>query len=208
MTCIAGAVKDGEVCIGGDAVSVHGNSAARVGADGKVFRVSEFLIGSSGTVRCQQIIRYLFEPAPIDSDNLTAYMVREFIPALRHAIKEHGGEVKTQSGTEEMDARYLVGVRGHLYEIDSGYGVFEARLPYTAIGCADQEALAGMSTAARLLDSAVSARTIVEYGLLAAAEFDTSIHPPFTTLTLTENDWLDAHLRTSKSNGDVKVIDS
>lgn len=207
MTCIAGAVKHDEVCIGGDAISVHGNLAARIGTEGKVFRVGEFLIGSSGTVRCQQIIRYLFEPAPIVGD-LTAYMVQEFIPALRHAIKEHGGEVKSSQGSDEMDARYLIGVRGRLYEIDSGYGVFEARLPYTAVGCADQEALAAMFTATRLLDLAVSARTIVEHGLLAAAEFDTSIRPPFTMMTLTESDWLDAHLRTSKSNGDIKVIDS
>jgi ATP-dependent protease HslVU (ClpYQ) peptidase subunit len=183
MTCIAGAVKDGEVCIGGDAISVHGSSSARIGAEAKVFRVGEFLIGSSGTVRCQQIIRYQFEPAPIEGD-LTAYMVREFIPALRHSIKEHGGEVKGESDSEQMNARYLVSVRGHLYEIDSGYGVFESRAFYAAIGCAEQEALAAMFTAAQLLNVNASARTIVEYGLLAAAEFDTTIRPPFTILTL------------------------
>lgn len=207
MTCIAGAVKHGEVCIGGDAISVHGNSAARVGADGKVFRVGELLIGSSGTVRCQQIIRYLFEPAPINGD-LTAYMVREFVPALRHSIKEHGGEVKGDSGGEQMDARYLVGVRGRLYEIDSGYGCFESRAFYAAVGCADQEALAAMFTAARLLDVNVSARTIVEHGLLAAAEFDTTIRSPFTAITLTESDWLDVGAVLSKSNGDTKVVDT
>lgn len=201
MTCIAGAVKNRDVCIGGDAISVHRDSAARVGADGKVFRVGEFLVGSSGTVRCQQIIQYLFEPSPIDGD-LTAYMVREFVPALRHAIKEHGGEVKTSSGSEEMDARYLVGVRGRMYEIDSGYGVFESRSFYAAVGCADQEALAGMFTAARLLDVNVSARAIVENGLLAAAEFDTSIRPPFTVLTLIEDDWRHSNSCVMKPDGE------
>lgn len=201
MTCIAGAIKDGEVCIGGDAVSVHRDSAARIGADSKVFRVGEFLIGSSGTVRCQQIIRYLFEPLPIDGD-LTAYMVREFVPALRNLIKENGGEVKTSSGTEEMDARYLIGVRGRLFEIDSGYGVFESKSFYAAVGCADQEALAAMFTAARLLDINVSARAIVENGLLAAAQFDTSIRPPFTILTLARTDWHGTEVAAHKSNGE------
>lgn len=208
MTCIAGAVKDGEVCIGGDAVSVHGHSAARVSAESKVFRVGEFLVGSSGTVRCQQIIRYLFEPAPIDGD-LTAYMVREFVPALRHAIKENGGEVKGESDRDEMDARYLVGVRGKLYEIDSGYGVFESRAFYAAVGCADQEALAAMFTAARILDVNVSAHTIVEHGLLAAAEFDTSIRPPFTIMTLDRYPLSLSFALESKRNGErVNVTQS
>lgn len=205
MTCIAGAIKDGDVCIGGDAVSVHRDSAARVGADGKVFRVGEFLIGSSGTVRCKQIIQYLFEPAPIAGD-LTAYMVRGFVPALRTLIKENGGEVKTSSGTEEMDARYLIGVRGRLFEIDSGYGVFESRAFYAAVGCADQEALAGMFTAARLLDLNVSPRVIVENGLYAAAEFDTSIRPPFAILTLAQADWRGAEIVTRKSNGEYESV--
>jgi ATP-dependent protease HslVU (ClpYQ) peptidase subunit len=205
MTCIAGAVKDGEVCIGGDAVSLHGSQAVRVGTDGKVFRVGEFLIGSSGTVRCQQIIRYQFEPAPIEGD-LTVYMVREFVPALRHAIKEHGSEVKSESGDDQIPVRLLVGVRGRLYEVDGSYGVFESRAFYAAVGCADQEALAAMFTAARLLDTNVSARTIVENGLLAAAEFDTSIRPPFTIMNLTHDPLGLSFVLASKSNGDSKIV--
>jgi ATP-dependent protease HslVU (ClpYQ) peptidase subunit len=182
MTCIAGAVINGELCIGGDAVSVHGNSAARVGSHGKVFRVGEFLVGSSGTVRCQQVIRYLLEPPPIEED-LTAYLVKRFVPVLREAMKDNGGECKAQSGNDEMDARYLVGLRGRLFEIDSGYGVFESLAPYAAVGCADQEALAAMFTAYSLLKDPL-AEDIVNRGLLAAAEFDTSVRPPFTVVTI------------------------
>jgi ATP-dependent protease HslVU (ClpYQ) peptidase subunit len=182
MTCIAGAVINGELCIGGDAVSVHGSSAARIGTKGKVFRVGEFLVGSSGTVRCQQVIRYLLEPPPIEEE-LTAYIVRRFVPVLREAMKDNGGECKSPSGNDEMDARYLVGVRGRLFEIDSGYGVFESLAPYAAVGCADQEALAAMYTAYSLLKDPL-AEDIVNRGLLAAAEFDTSVRPPFTIMTL------------------------
>lgn len=182
MTCIAGAVINGELCIGGDAVGVHGNSAVRVGSNGKVFRVGRFLVGSSGTVRCQQVIRYLFDPPSIEGD-LTTYMVQQFVPLLRQAMKDHGGECKSQSGNDEMDARYLVGVQGRLFEIDSAYGVFESQAPYASVGCADQEALAAMYTAYSLLKDPL-AEDIVNRGLLAAAEFDTSVRPPFTVLTL------------------------
>lgn len=190
MTCIAGAVKNGEVCIGGDAVSLSRDANVRISTTGKVFRVGEFLIGASGTLRTNQIMRHLFQPPPIEGD-LMAYMVKDFVPPLRELMKEGGGEFTTSSNTIEMDARYIIGVRGELFTMDGGYGVLHSRAPYCAVGCADQEALAAMFTANRLLDAHVSAHAIVENGLLAAAEFDTSIRPPFTIMTLTKNDWLD-----------------
>jgi ATP-dependent protease HslVU (ClpYQ) peptidase subunit len=206
MTCIAGAIKNGEVCIGGDAVSIQGDQNVRISVEGKVFRVGEFLVGSSGTVRIKQVMRYLFEPPVIEESDLTAYMVREFIPALRALMKEHGGESETDSHSTEMEGQFLVSARGRLFHIDGAYGVFEARSSYAAIGCAAQEALAAMFTATRLLDADASAWTIVEHGLLAAAEFDTSIRPPFTVMTLTQNDWSNAELPALKSNGEAKLL--
>jgi ATP-dependent protease HslVU (ClpYQ) peptidase subunit len=178
MTCIAGAVINGELCIGGDAVSIQGDSNVRISAEGKVFRLGEFLIGSSGTMHMRQVMTYLYEPPAIKGD-LTAYMVRHFIPGLRGMMKEHGCEEQTSNGTTEMEGQYLIGVRGRLFSIDGGYGLFQPRLPYAAIGCAAQEALAAMFTAYSLLKDPL-AEDIVNRGLLAAAEFDTSVRPPFT----------------------------
>lgn len=182
MTCIAGAIKDGEVWIGGDTVSISRNDQVRMGARSKVFIVGEFLIGSSGTVRTQQIAQYLFDPPKPDGD-LVAYMVKSFAVTLRATMKENGGE-EIVNDNLEMDARLLVGVRGRVFTVDSGYGVFEAVANYAAVGCADQEALAAMFTANRILDEHVSGEAIVKHGLLAAAEFDSNIRPPFTILKL------------------------
>lgn len=184
MTCIAGAIKGTEVWIGGDAVSVQGYSSARVSTQAKVFQVGEFLVGSCGTLRVQQIIRYLFTPPTIETDIIT-YMIKNFVPALKKAIKEHEGEVTTPDGGKAIDGRYLIGVRGRLFEIDSSYAVFEAKAPYAAVGCADQEALAAMFTATSLMAGDITPKQIVERGLLAAVEFDTSIRQPFTILKLT-----------------------
>lgn len=183
MTCIAGAIKGTEVWIGADAVSVHCDSAARVSAQPKVFQVGEFLIGSSGSLRIQQIIRYLFTPPAIESD-LVTYMVRVFVPALRAVLKENGGEFIDSNGNSQLDGRYLIGVRGRLFEIDSSYAVFEAKANYAAVGCADQEALAAMFTATALMAGDITPDKLVERGLLAAVEFDTSIRQPFTILKL------------------------
>src|ERR1051326_4198118 len=183
MTCIAGAVKGAEVWIGADAVSVHGDSSARVSTQPKVFQVGEFLIGSSGTLRIQQIFRYMFTPPAIESD-IVAYMIKVFVPALRSAIKDNGGEFIDANGNAQLDGRYLIGVRGRLFEIDSSYAVFEAKTKYASIGCADQEALAAMFTATSLMGGDISPEKIVERGLLEAEEFDTSIRPPFTILKL------------------------
>lgn len=184
MTCIAGAISGNEVWIGGDAVCTQDYSAARVSTQAKVFQVGEFLIGSSGTLRVQQIIRYLFVPPPVEMD-LMSYMVKVFVPALKGVIQENGGETKDPNGNSILDGRYLIGVRGRLFEVDSSYAVFEAKTNYASIGCADQEALAAMFTATSLLGGDISPQKIVERGLLAAVEFDTSIRPPFTILKLT-----------------------
>lgn len=183
MTCIAGAIKGDEVWIGGDAVATHCNGEARISTQAKVFQVGEFLVGSSGTLRVQQIIRYLFTPPTIEAD-LVTYMVRTFVPALRAVIQDNGGEFKDGNGNSQLDGRYLIGVRGRLFEIDSSYAVFEAKAPYAAVGCADQEALAAMFTATSLLAGDITPEKIVERGLLAAVEFDTSIRQPFTILKL------------------------
>lgn len=183
MTCIAGAIKGNEVWIGADAVCSHDNGEARISTQAKVFQVGEFLIGASGTLRIQQIIRYLFAPPPIETD-LTSYMVKMFVPALRAVIQENGGEFKDSNGNGILDGRYLIAVRGRLFEVDSSYAVFEAKANYAAIGCADQEALAAMFTATSLLGGDISPDKVVERGLLAAVEFDTSIRPPFTILKL------------------------
>lgn len=183
MTCIAGAIKGSELWIGADAVSVQGCSAARMSTQAKVFQVGEFLIGSSGTLRIQQIIRYMFTPPAIESD-IVAYMVKVFVPALRAAIKDNGGEIIDPSGNSQLDGRYLIGVRGRLFEIDSSYAVFEAKAPYAAVGCADQEALSAMFTATSLMAGDITPKQVVERGLLAAVEFDTGIRQPFTILRL------------------------
>lgn len=182
MTCITGMIDpNGTVYMGGDAVSIQGESCVRLDKRSKVSRVGDVLIGSSGSHRVCQILEYIFQPPPMSGDPV-AYMVKEFVPELRDCMKREGGEYD-EKNARLMDGRCLVGFCGQLFEIDSGYGVFTPRPPYHAIGCAAQEALAGMFTAHEAVE-AVPAREVVLWGLRAAAEFDAIIRPPFSVLSI------------------------
>jgi ATP-dependent protease HslVU (ClpYQ) peptidase subunit len=180
MTIIAACRdQDGSVWMGADSVSVTPNNDARFGAAPKIFQLGEFLIGSTGTVNCHQIVQYRTEfPLPPCDGDLLEYMVKFFVGSLRSAMKEHGGECKTTAETTEMDGRLLVGIRGQLFTVDGGYGVHVPRAPIAAIGCADQLAYAAMFTARKLVPT-MHARAVVQCGLEAAAEYDIMIRPPF-----------------------------
>lgn len=184
MTCIAAAVDpDGTVYMGCDSVSLQGD-CVRIDRRSKVFRVGPFLMGTSGSHRVAQIFEYSFEPPSLSGD-LTAYMVREFVPALRKHLEEQGGEIKREE-QRRMDGNCLIGIDGQIFEIDAGYSVVSLRIPFHAIGCASQEAMAGMFTARELVDG-LDAKEIVMCGLRAAAEFDVNIRPPFSVLSLAKN---------------------
>lgn len=185
MTIIAACTDpDGSVWMGADTISVYRNDNVRAGATAKVFQRDEMLIGSSGTVRCHQIVEHLLPCLPIPADaNLYEWLVKEFSLPLRAAMKEHGGECKTRDGGDEMDARLLLGVRGRLFSIDTGYGVYAPKARYDAIGCADQEALAAMFTVTSINPES-KASDVVQAGLDAAAEFDLNIRPPFDLMQL------------------------
>lgn len=168
--------------MGADGASTSGDRGARVSSRSKVHQLGEFLIGTSGTLMIGQVLELRFDPPAIDNDEVYAYMVKRFAPALRELIKGYGGEIKTQSGNEEMDGRVIVGVRGRIFVVDTGYGVLEMGTSFCAIGCADQEALAAMFTAKRINPNFTAAE-IVGYGLAAAEEFDLAIRGPFTILS-------------------------
>lgn len=182
MTIIAACKdNDGSIWMGADTVSAR-NQAARVSDAPKILRVGEMLIGSSGLLRAHQVVEHLIDcPAILLDSDPREWVIKEFVQLLRSAMKEYGGECKSNERDYEMDARLIVSLRGSLFEIDSGYGVFSPRVPYHAVGCADQEALAAMFTALALMPK-MHARAVVQCGLDAAAALDLNIRPPFEIL--------------------------
>lgn len=180
MTVIAACRdEDGAIWMGCDAIGISRNSDVRLNARSKIFRLGEMLIGSSGGTRQGQIVEYMTTMPPIPSEcDLSRWLVQEFVPALRGALKSCGGETKDQQGDPVIDGRLLLGLRGSIFEVDSAYGVMDQKTTYHAIGSADQEALAGMFVAVQLQPN-MHARAVVLCGLEAAAAFNVAIRPPF-----------------------------
>jgi hypothetical protein len=193
MTIIAACVdQDGLIWMGSDCISLHRNTDVKISSRSKVFRLGETLIGGSGTTRCGQIVERGITPGEIPA-NIDPYewLIETFIPVLRAAMKDRGGEI-AKDGAHEMDIRLLIGLRGKLYEIDTGYGIIGHRSCYATIGCADKEAEAAMLTTLKLVPD-MHARAVVQYGLEAAAELDINIRPPFEIMCSREETVVGLH---------------
>lgn len=88
MTCIVGIQHRRRVVIAGDSAGVAGYSVT-VRADEKVFERDGYLFGFCGSFRMGNILRYTAElpPPPPRGADLDAFLVREFVPAIRTAFK-------------------------------------------------------------------------------------------------------------------------
>jgi hypothetical protein len=135
MTAIAGFVDHGHVYIGGDSAGVAGYDLT-VRADSKVFRNGEFIFGFTSSFRMGQLLRYAFAP-PVQKEGqeIFAFMVNDFIDAVRNCLKA-GGFAKKDSEVER-GGTFLVGYRGRLFCIDGDYQVGEPVDGYDACGCGD-----------------------------------------------------------------------
>jgi len=177
MTCVVGLVDKGAVYIGGDSAGVSGWDLT-VRADAKVFRNKDVLMGFTSSFRMGQLLRYAFVPPTHHPDiEIDRYMVTVFVDAVRACLKA-GGYARKDS-EEESGGTFLVGYRGHLFEIERDYQVGEMHDGYGAVGCGAQiahGALYALSTAARNIDP----RGRVRCALEAAERHSAGVRGPFT----------------------------
>lgn len=168
MTCIVAVEKDGVVYMGGDSAGVAGGIAISR-SDEKVFLVQNILYGFTSSFRLGQLLRYaLVAPQQNGKDDM-AYLVTDFMGALRGCLKEHG---HNEGGT------FLLGYKGHLYAVDSDYQVGRHHYPYAACGSGYEVALGSLYTTRDWPDSEKRVRVALE----AAATFCTGVQGPFTIL--------------------------
>lgn len=172
MTAIAGFCENGKVWIGGDSAGVSGWDLS-VRADQKVFRNGEFLFGFTSSFRMGQLLRYSFNP-PVQKErqDVCAYMVTDFVNALRDCLKS-GGYARRESETESAGT-FLVGYRGRLFQIGSDYQVGEARDGYDACGCG-----AAISLGALFALKGKSPRERISVALEAAERHSAGVRGPF-----------------------------
>lgn len=140
MTCIVGIAQDGQVWLGGDSLSCR-EGLIQQDLMPKVFKRGEFLIGGCGDARLCDLMRYEFRlPKLAERENLDAFMVRKFAPAMRKCFELHKYPKDTENN-EVYEGMVLVGVRGRLYEVDALLSVSRSASGFGAVGSGEQPAL-------------------------------------------------------------------
>lgn len=171
MTCIVGLLQGGKVWIGGDSAGVAGY-ALRARADRKVFTVGPFAIGFTTSFRMGQLLNHAFTPPlPKPGQDLTAFMVTDFVNAVRDCLK--AGGFATKESEAEHGGQFLVGYRGHLFMVGSDYQVGEALAGFDAVGSGADVALGAMAVGR----GAPKVRILA--ALAAAAKFNAGVRGPF-----------------------------
>ena len=180
MTAIAGYTDGKTVFIGGDSAGTAGHYL-QTRTDCKVFKSGEMIMGFTSSFRMGQILQYhLSPPKRLEGQKDYEYMVKQFIPAVKAALKEHGYE-RSKSG-EETGGVFLVGYRGGLYCVEGDYQVGSLHKNYHACGCGKDLILGALHA---LEDYDIPIPEQINIALGAAAEFSSYVKAPFTILEST-----------------------
>lgn len=149
MTCIVGLVGKKGVLLAGDA-QASTDWVKREDTQSKVFQLSDVLaVGYCGSGRFGQILQYhvmegLEEPSLMLDEH--KWVVKEFIPHLRHVTDVHGHlHIYETDNTEGFGpSAFLFAVRGRLFTVWSDFGVDEHALSFDAIGSGAETATGAM----------------------------------------------------------------
>lgn len=122
MTCIVGIAHKGRVYMGANSCGSTSSSWMHV-TSAKLFRVdSRFMIGCCGSFRMIDLLHYSLEvddhPEDVSDD---AFMRTIFVDCVRECLRD-GGMLETRNGAEQI-GNFLVGYRGHLYEVQNDNSV-------------------------------------------------------------------------------------
>jgi ATP-dependent protease HslVU (ClpYQ) peptidase subunit len=177
VTCIVGLVADQRVYIGADSAGVDGGRyAMMLRADRKVFRNGPFLMGFTSSFRMGQLLAHALQPPkPREGADIFAFMVTDFVNAVRDCLKTGGYARKTNE--EETGGTFLVGFRGRLFRIEGDYQVGECPRAYDAVGCGDLIALGALRAMDR--DTSLSPSGRVMTALEAAEDYSAGVRGPF-----------------------------
>lgn len=145
MTCIVGYKKNKKVWIGGDSMAYGSVSHKTITSQPKVFIVSdgtcEAGIGCTTSFRMMQLLRYKFKMPKVGRD-IFKYMCTDFVDSVIDCFAINKC-ITTEKGVAS-GGRFLVGLKGNLYEIQEDFQVSESKENFAAIGCGFYYALGAM----------------------------------------------------------------
>jgi hypothetical protein len=185
MTAICGLVHKGIVYLGGD----HGatdmmRGVSELRQDSKVWRSGQYVFGVSNSFRQADIMRYVFEPPPFNLNRTVPdpmpFMVKTFVPALRDCLDaELLGVSAEEKGENPLPGPTLIGLGGHLFEIEMDYQVGRSMDSFRAIGSGDLVCLGVLQVLVHQVPL-MTPEDILFTALGTAEHFITTVRAPFT----------------------------
>lgn len=179
MTCIVGVKTTSGVMLGGDTLGVSGYDGT-VRADGKVFNLTgQVACGFTSSYRMGQILEHHVTVPPFKrGEDLFAWAVREFVPAVRDAFKEHG-YTKVDNNRESSGA-FLLAVRDRLFRVEDDFQVAEAADGFDSCGCGQSYALGAIEALRHQPQFKSKPQEVLRGALAIAAKFSIGVGGPFT----------------------------
>ncbi len=179
MTCIVGLVEDGVVYMGGDSAAVGGLSI-ETRADSKVFVNGPMIFGFTSSFRMGQLLQYALQiPEQLPSKSDMAYLVTDFVDAIRALYKDRGFMGKDNE--REDGGTFLLGYRGTLYRIGDDFQVARVARTYDAVGCGGDIALGALHATA---GCGLAPERRIRLALETACEFSAGVRAPFYVTSL------------------------
>jgi hypothetical protein len=165
--------------MGGDSAGSNSNWELTVRADEKVFKNGDYLMGFTSSFRMGQLLRYSFNPpVPEEGEDLNKFMATKFVDEVRKCLKNGGYAQKNNE--EESGGTFLVGYKGHLFEIEDDYQVCISVDNYNACGCGDQIAKGALYG---LEYMNLNPTMKVNRALEAAEKFNAGVRSPFVIIS-------------------------
>lgn len=182
MTCIAGVTDGQTILIGADSAASNGADEIYNLDQHKVFHSGDYIFGVAGSYRVAQVLRFKAQlPAPPPQlTDLEPFLVRNLAPTIAEVVRAEG---IAHEGRNILGPRttLLLGCRGQLWHVDPDLTVLRER-NFASIGSGRIRAYAALYA----LEAAgvKSAQRRVELALEAAAEFTTTVRPPWHFVSL------------------------
>lgn len=170
--------QDGCIYMGGDSAA-SGDDDIDIRKDSKVFKNGPMIFGFAGSFRMGQILRYSLK-VPVKKNKTPAreYLCTTFIKAVRKCFKEN-----RYNPDPKEEWEFLIGYKGHLYQIYDDFHVSEVNKPYDACGSGRTYALGAMHI---LHKQNLKPKTKIKRALQTAEAYVMTVKGPFRFVTLCE----------------------
>jgi len=175
MTCIVAIAENGKVYMGGDSLSSTGGGYTRIKKEKKVYKVGEFLIGSAGSIRGSNLLRFSLDVPKNTGKDDYKYIITVVVPIVRELFTE-GGLTKIDNNEEGVIVYLLIGYRGVVYNFYGDFQIDVYAEDFTAMGSGRAYAMGVMES---LSETELSPKEKIIRALQIAGKYNAFVGAPY-----------------------------